>query len=72
MNPLVEAALAMPKTHCVLTLYEDGSVCRHETRNEASAEMFAIGQRRKIGRELIDRETGTKVRVVSVEVMQIA
>lgn len=69
--PLIAAALASPKTHAVLTTYACGKVKRHETRSVATAENFAIGERRKIGRDLIDRESGAKVRVVSVDVRSI-
>lgn len=71
MNQLIAAALAAPKTHAVVTLYESGKVRRFDTRSAASAENHAIGERRKIGRDLIDRETGDTVRVVSVEVVGI-
>jgi hypothetical protein len=64
---LIDAALAAPKTHCVVTLYADGSVKRHETRSQATAENFAVGERRKIGRNLIDRK-GNPVEVVGVTV----
>lgn len=65
------AALAAPKTHKVETTYASGIVKRFDTRNAASAEMHAIGERRKIGRDLIDRMTGEIVRVVSVTVSPI-
>lgn len=68
---MIAAALAMPHTHTVVTTYECGKVRRHTTRSAASAENYAIGERRKIGRGLIERETGRKVRVVSVEVEEI-
>ncbi len=68
---LINAALAAPKTHAVITHYECGKMKRFETRNAASAENFAIGERRKIGRNLISRETGETVRVVSVEILPI-
>lgn len=68
---LIHAALAAPKTHAVLTTYEDGRVKRHETRSAGTAETFAIGERRKIGRDLIDPTTGGKVRVVSVDIVRI-
>lgn len=71
-HPLIAAALAMPKTHVVITKYADGSQRRHETRNQGSAENHAFSERRKVGRDLIDRETGNTVRVVSVDVERIA
>lgn len=60
-HPLIAAALAAPKTHCVVTTYADGTVKRHETRSLASSETYAIGERRKIGHDLISRETGKTV-----------
>lgn len=70
-HPLIAAALAMPKTHAVVTRFADGNERRHETRNMASAENYAVGERRKIGRDLISRETGETVRVVAVEIMDL-
>ena len=68
LPPALLAALAAPKTHRVVTCYQCGKRREHETRNLASAENYAIGERRKIGRDLIDRESGATVRVVSVEI----
>lgn len=65
---MIAAAHAAPKTHVVVTTYADGRAERHETRSSAAAENWAIGERRKIGRDLISRDTMQKVRVVSVEV----
>jgi len=70
-NMLIQAALAAPKTHAVLTVYADGNVKRHETRSLATAQNHAIGERRKINRDLVDRETGRAVRVVSVDVVAL-
>jgi hypothetical protein len=70
-HPLINAALAAPKTHAVLTVYADGTVKHHETRSLATAENFAIGERRRIGRDLLNRETGDTVRIVSVEVVKL-
>lgn len=70
-HPLLSAALAMPHTHVVVTRFADGSDRRHTTRNHASAETFAFGERRKIGRDLIDRASGATVRVVGVDVMAL-
>ena len=64
--------LARPMTHRVVTTYADGKTKRHDTRGAAQAENWAVGERRKIGRDLIDRETGSTVRVVSVEVAALA
>lgn len=72
MHPLIEAALAAPKTHSVVTTYADGRVRRFDTRNLASAENHAVGERRKIGRSLIDRATGRTVQVISVEIERLS
>lgn len=69
---LINAAAAMPKTHAVVTLYADGSTRRHETRSLATAENWATGERRKIGRTLINRATGKAVEVVGVTVEPLA
>lgn len=68
---MIAAALAKPKTHAIVTTYECGKVRRHCTFSAKAAENFAIGERRKIGRNLIDRETGRKSRVVSVEIVEV-
>jgi len=70
-HPLIASALAAPKTHCVVTAYACGKTRRHETRNKASAENYAVMERRKVGRDLIDRETGATVRVVSVSIEKL-
>ena len=70
-HPLITAALAAPKTHKVVTTYQSGAVKEHETRSEATAEMYATGELRKMGRDLLDRDTGETVRVVGVEVMAL-
>jgi len=63
MNPLdlIAKAKASPATHAVVTRYVDGREERHETRNAKAAEMWAIGERRKIGRDLVSRATGATV-----------
>lgn len=69
---LIAREAAKPMTHVVVTTYADGATKRHETRGAAQAENWAIGERRKIGRDLISRNAdmtaGPMVRVVSVEV----
>lgn len=71
MNHLIAAALAMPHTHAVVTRFEDGATRKFTTRSEASANNYAVGERRKVGRALINRETGATVRVVSVDVVAL-
>ena len=68
----INAALAAPKTHRVVITYAGGKVRTFDTRSLSTAEGHAVGERRKIGRDLIDRMTGDKVRVVSVLVERIA
>lgn len=74
MDPMdrINAALAAPKTHRMVATYACGKVYTFDTRSKASAESHADMWRRKIGRELIDRDTGATVCVVSVEVEPIA
>lgn len=71
MNALIAAHLAKPITHNVVTVYADGAERKHGVRSLDQGETFAIGERRKIGKELISRETGETVRVVSVSVEAI-
>lgn len=68
---LIAAALAAPKTHAVVTTYACGKVKRFDTRSLASAENHATSERRKLGRNLIDRDTGAAVRVASVAVVTL-
>jgi phage-related baseplate assembly protein len=69
--PHIAAALAAPKTHKVLTTYADGTVKEHLTASLAQANNWAIGESRKIGRDLIDRATGKTVHVTDVEVVEL-
>lgn len=66
VNQLIARRLAAPKVFRVTTAYDDGRIRTHDTETAAQAENWATGERRKIGRELTDRETDTVVRVVSV------
>lgn len=68
---LVAAMLAKPITHNVVTTFADGSARRFGVRSAAQGENYATGERRKIGRDLINRETGATVRIVSVEVVAL-
>jgi hypothetical protein len=69
MHQLIAAQLAKPITHEVVTTYADGTVRTLGTRSVAQAETHAIGERRKIGRALVERNTGKTVCVVSVTVV---
>lgn len=64
----LEALAAAPKNWFYVVRYEDGRERRIGAISRSAAENGAIRERRKIGRNLIDRETGVVVRVVSVEV----
>lgn len=68
---IIARVAAMPRDWRVTTRYADGRVRTFDTRSEASANNHAITERRKIGRNLVDRETGATVRVVEVEVGKI-
>lgn len=65
---LISNHLARPLTHRVTTVYEGGTTRTHDVRSEAQANNHATGERRKIGRDLISRETGVTVRVIAVTV----
>ena len=66
----IAAELAKPKTHRVITGYADR--CKfHDTRSAAQAENYAIGERRKINRALLDRDTGEYVHVQFVTVVAL-
>ena len=68
MHAKIAAALAMPHTHNVVTHFADGTTRKHSTRSEATAENYAFGERRKIGKSLINRETGATVQIVAVTI----
>lgn len=75
-HPLIAAALAKPHTHVVITRFDDGSSRRHTTRSAATAENFAVMDRRRMGRPLISRNAdltaGPIVRIVAVDIEPIA
>lgn len=65
----IQRELAKPKTHEVVTVYADGTEKHHATRSAASAKThYDFVEFPKLGRDLIDRETGKTVRVVSVTI----
>jgi hypothetical protein len=65
---LISTHLARPMTHRVTTVYECGKVRTFDVRSLAQAENHATGERRKIGKSLIDRMTGATVRVIAVTI----
>lgn len=68
---LIAANLTKPMTHRVTTTYECGKVRTHDVRSAGAAKNWATGERRKIGRTLLDGMTGRNVRVVSVEITEL-
>lgn len=71
IHDMISNHLAKPMTHRVDTTYSNGNVRSHETRSAEAAENYARGERRKIGRDLINRETGKTVRVTEVNVVAL-
>ncbi len=71
MHPLIARELAKPVTHIVVTTYVNGKSRLHQARGAAQAENWAIGERRKIGQNLIDRESGEVRTVMSVEIVEV-
>jgi len=75
MSPESAAIIArmqsMPKAYAVVTRFADGAERRHETATEGQARNYAVGESRKIGRDLINRETGGPVRVIAVDIVKL-
>lgn len=67
----IAAALAQPLTHRVSTVYAGGLVKTHDVRSLGAANNWAVGERRKIGRKLLDRATGEAVEVIAVEISEL-
>lgn len=72
----IAVARAAPLTHRVTTTFADGTQRTHHTRSAGTAELFAIGERKKHGRDLIGRNpdltAGPLVGVVSVAITELA
>lgn len=68
---LISRMQSMPKAYAVVTRFADGAERRHETATEGQANNYAIGERRKIGRDLINSDTGAPVRVTAVNVVKL-
>lgn len=62
------ALVAAPKPWLVTIVYACGKVRTLRQPREAMARNFAEREARKIGRALIDRDSGAMVRVVAVNV----
>lgn len=67
----LNAALAKPMTHAVVTTYDNGTERRHETRCLQTAENFATGERRKIGQTFRLRDPETLMDVGSATVCSV-
>lgn len=72
MSPETAALIArmqsMPKAFEVVTLFADGTSRAYQTATRGQADNYAVGERRKVGRQLASRETGATVEVVDVYV----
>jgi hypothetical protein len=67
----IEMLRNMPKAWRVTTHYADGSTMVHDAALEVQAQNWAVGERRKIGRKLIERATGTERSITSVTISRI-
>lgn len=72
MNATTAALIAkmqsMPKAFEVVTLFADGTSRAHQTATRGQADNYSVGEKRKIGRTLLNRDTGATVEVVDVYV----
>jgi len=68
---LIARMQARPNTLRVLTTFANGATRHHDVATMGQAENYATGERRKIGRNLVNRETGASVRVVSVDILPL-
>lgn len=71
-NPLIAAMLAKPITHNVVTTWTDGKIDTLGVRSIAQANNHKITMSGFAGRDIKRRETGETVRVVSIEIVQVA
>lgn len=65
---LIARMQAMPKTRRVVTVFADGTERHHDVATQGQAENYAGREQNKVGRVLINRETGAEVRVVEVKI----
>jgi hypothetical protein len=68
IEALIAKRLAAPKKFRVTAHYADGATKFLDVETAGQAENVATGYRRKLGCDLICRETGKTVRVVDVTV----
>lgn len=69
---IIAAILTKPITHKVVTTWTDGQVNSLDVRSMAQAKNHEITMSRMAGRDIIRRETGETVRVVSIEIVAVA
>lgn len=62
----IRSKLAREKRYRVTTVYADGGTRTHDVHSLGQADNYALVESRKIGRDLIDRQTGKTVRVTDV------
>jgi len=65
---LIARRLAATKQFEVVTLFADGTSRKFETETRGQAENYAVGEKRKVGKVLKNRDTGAEVRVIDVYV----
>ena len=68
IEALIAKRLAAPKNFRVTAHYADGATKFRDVETEGQAENAATTYRHKIGRDMIDRDTGKTVRVVDVTI----
>ncbi len=69
---LIRAALAKPITHEVVSVYADGTTKRHGTRSIGAANTYMdFVVRPMLNRNLIVRETGAVVCIVSAHIVEL-
>lgn len=65
---IIARVQAMPMTHKVVTHFADGTTREFPVRSIGAGENYAVGEKRKIGKTLINRETGASVQVINVTI----
>lgn len=70
-HEIIARRAAAKKNFNVVTTYADGSTIDHLTETRGQAETYKAVRSGKIGRDLINHETGETVRIVSVEIVAL-
>lgn len=65
---LIAKMQAMPKAFEVVTLFADGTSRSYQTATRGQADNYAVGEKRKIGRTLLNRDTCATIIVTDVYV----